>query len=275
MSPSSLGNCTLYSTSVLGKLLLILREGWPECAPDSLAPYWQKRMELTLEGDFIMWGVRVLMPTKLQQRVLDELHFGHPGMVRMKGLARSFVWWPGIDKTVEETTKCCEACQITKNAPPKAYVYPWECPTTPWERIHVDFAGPFLGKMLLVVMDAHSKWPEVCIMTSTTTAKSITVLREIFSRSGLPKELVSDNALSGTDMLINSDRELMFALSVRGKKRSYFALQTEFDSDPLAAANADTNESNTNLDTNNDIVASSSSNTNDTNLSGTHEQVTG
>ena len=44
-----------------------------------------------------------------------------------------------------------------------------------------------------MVMDAHSKWPEVCIMTSTTTAKTITVLRDIFARNGLPRQLISDN----------------------------------------------------------------------------------
>ena len=113
----------------------------------------------------------------------------------MKGLGRSHVWWPGFDKAVKRVAK---ACQLAKNAPEKAPLHPWAWLTwawltSPWERIHVDFAGPFLGKILLVVMDAHSKWPEVCIMTSTTTAKTIALLREISSRNGLPKQLVSDN----------------------------------------------------------------------------------
>ena len=64
---------------------------------------------------------------------------------------------------------------------------------TPWQQVHVDFAGPFAGKMFLIVLDAHSKWPEVHIMSSTTAAKTIAVLREIFARYGLPQQLVSDN----------------------------------------------------------------------------------
>ena len=178
---------------VLGKLLICLRQGWPHEVPDDLVPYWQKRTELTLEGDCILRGIRVVVPNKLRQQVLDELHLGHPGVVRMKGLGRSHVWWPGFDKAVERVAKACVACQLAKNAPAKAPLHPWAWPTSPWERIHVDFAGPFLGKMLLVVMDAHSKWPEVCIMTTTTTAKTIAVLREIFSRNGLLRQLVSDN----------------------------------------------------------------------------------
>ena len=179
--------------SVLGKLLICLRQGWPQEVPAALIPFWRRRTELTLEGDCIMWGIRVVVPQRLRQQVLDELHLGHPGVIRMKSLARSHVGWPDIDKAVESCAKSCVACQCIKNAPARAPLHPWAWPTSPWERIHVDFLGPFLGRMLLVVMDAHSKWPEVCIMTSTTTAKTITVLRDIFARNGLPRQLISDN----------------------------------------------------------------------------------
>ncbi len=47
--------------------------------------------------------------------------------------------------------------------------------------------------MLLVVMDAHSKWPEVVIMKSTSADKTIEKLGEIFSRFGPPVQFVSDN----------------------------------------------------------------------------------
>ena len=47
--------------------------------------------------------------------------------------------------------------------------------------------------MILVAADAHSKWPEAVIVSSTTSAKTITVLREMFAHNGLPKQLVSDN----------------------------------------------------------------------------------
>ena len=61
------------------------------------------------------------------------------------------------------------------------------------ERIHVDYAGPVQGKMLLVVYDAHSKWPEVYLMTSTTSSRTVAVLRDMFARFGIPQQLVSDN----------------------------------------------------------------------------------
>ena len=178
---------------ILKTLLSHLRRGWPSKVPESLVPFWRRREGLSIEGNCILFGCRVVVPFKLREKVLEELHESHPGMVRMKSLARSHVWWPGIDRAIVEKAKSCSSCQATKNAPPKAPLHPWSWATTPWERVHVDFAGPFLGKMFLVLTDAHSKWPEVEIMSSTTTAKTITVLRDLFARYGIPRQLVSDN----------------------------------------------------------------------------------
>ncbi|KAL5010737.1 hypothetical protein ScPMuIL_013042 [Solemya velum] len=111
----------------------------------------------------------------------------------MKSLARSHVWWPGIDKDIEALAKGCEGCQAVKHSPPAAPIHQWEWPSRPWERIHVDFAEPFLNSMFLVVVDAHSKWPEVVKMKKTTSARTIEVLRTIFARNGIPKQFVSDN----------------------------------------------------------------------------------
>lgn len=126
-------------------------------------------------------------------RVLDSLHEGHVGTVKMKSLARSYVWWPGIDKQIEDITKTCPGCQGIQNAPPQAPLHPWEWPSTPWQRVHIDFAGPFMNSMFLIAVDAHSKWPEVVTMKSTSSEKTISVLRTIFARNGLPEQIVSDN----------------------------------------------------------------------------------
>ena len=97
---------------------------------------------------------------------MDELHSIHPGVIRMKALATSHVWCPGIDKMIEQKAASCRACQATRNAPALTWT------TAPWERIHVGFAGPFMDRMFLVVTDTHSKWPEIVFMC-TTTAKWI------------------------------------------------------------------------------------------------------
>ena len=57
----------------------------------------------------------------------------------------------------------------------------------------MDFAGPFMGKMFLLVIDSNSKWLEVELMPSTTSEATIEKLREMFARYGNPEQLVSDN----------------------------------------------------------------------------------
>ena len=140
-----------------------------------------------------MWGIRVIEPSKHRGHILQELHRDHPGSSRMKSLARSFVWWPGMDKGLENLAKACSSCQRNKHAPVPAPLHPCTWPTKPWQRIHMDFAGPLMGTSFLVIVDAHSKWPEVFEMSSTSTSKTITVLRQLFAKYGLPEQVVSDN----------------------------------------------------------------------------------
>ncbi|XP_029141795.1 uncharacterized protein K02A2.6-like [Protobothrops mucrosquamatus] len=72
-------------------------------------------------------------------------------------------------------------------------VHRWEETHAPWSRVHIDYAGPFQGQFFLLLVDSHSKWLEVIPVSSTTTARTIQVLRGIFASHGLPDVLVSDN----------------------------------------------------------------------------------
>ena len=111
----------------------------------------------------------------------------------MKAVARSYMWWPGIDGDLENLAKSCTACQGVKSAPSAAPLHPWLWPDQPWQRIHVDYAGPFREKMFLLLINAHSKWPEIFEMASTTSESTIAMLRRVFAAYGLPEHLVSDN----------------------------------------------------------------------------------
>ena len=140
-----------------------------------------------------MWGGRVIIPTKLRQQLLEQLHEGHLGVVKMKTVARSYFWYPGSDSDIENLTKKCAGCSQAQNNPPLAPLHTWEWPSKPWQRIHVDFCGPVSGQMFLICVCAFSKWPEVVMMQSTTSERTIEALREIFSRNRLCIQLVSDN----------------------------------------------------------------------------------
>ena len=130
-----------------------------------------------------------MIPPPGRQSVLTELHAGHPGVSRMKSLARGLVWWPGMDQEIERVVQQCTHCQQSQPSPPLAPLQPWSWPTRPWSRLHVDYAGPMAGKMFLVVIDAHTKWIEFPMNTATAFT-TIQRLRQLFAQFGIPDSIV-------------------------------------------------------------------------------------
>ena len=79
--------------------------------------------------DFLLWGTRVIVPDKFHATVLDELHDTHPGIVRMKSLSRSYVWWPGLDPDIKRTVYNCSLCQTLEKKSPVAPFTPMGPPS--------------------------------------------------------------------------------------------------------------------------------------------------
>ena len=111
----------------------------------------------------------------------------------MKELARSYVWWQQTDQDIEKIARECTSCQLQQKQPITAPLHSWEWPARPWRRVHVDFAGPFLGSMFLLLVDAHSNWPKTIPMNSTTATKTVSCSRTIFAQYVLPEQFAFDN----------------------------------------------------------------------------------
>ncbi|XP_071201633.1 uncharacterized protein K02A2.6 [Salvelinus alpinus] len=178
---------------VLSKVLDLTLGGWPNFVnDDNLRPFIDKKDQLSTDQGCVLWGSRVVVPHKFQRRLLSDLHEGHPGITRMKALARSYLWCPGLDQDIQQHVGHCSPCEAVRNKPAAAPLHPWSWAATPWERIHVDYAE--IDKQhFLVVVDVHSKWMEVFPTQLTTAEKTINLLRHLFASFGLVKELVSDN----------------------------------------------------------------------------------
>ena len=97
--------------------------------------------------------------------------------------------------------KSCDNFQSVSAVSTMSTIHPWEWPGKSWIRIHIDYAGPFNGKMYLIVIDSYSKWIEIIPTTSATAEATVTILREIFLRWGLPLMIVSDNATCFTSYI--------------------------------------------------------------------------
>lgn len=156
--------------------------------------------EFSIQNGCIMRGIRVVIPKKLQKLVLEELHSAHFGITKMKGLARSYCWWKDIDTDIENLAKNCFYCNKIANNPTKVFYHPWEDPKGPFDRVHLDFAGPFNGVYYLLLIDAFTKWPEIHIMKQINSTNTIKILRNIFAQFGIPVTVVTDNGVQFTSL---------------------------------------------------------------------------
>lgn len=131
----------------------------------------------------------------MRPAVLQELHRTHIGVTKMKQLARRYVYWRSIDKDIEHLVRGCPDCAKVLNSPPKAPLHPWMEPEQNWQRIHIDYAGPYQNHHFLIMVDAKSRWAEILPCTAApTSASTIDIMQEVFARNGFPDIMVTDNA---------------------------------------------------------------------------------
>ncbi|KAL1460267.1 hypothetical protein WDU94_012188 [Cyamophila willieti] len=186
INPRLIAQETAKDTS-LKEILTALSEG------KSLETLGLNDCEFSIQDGCIMKGRRVMIPSIFQKDILRELHVGHMGIVKMKALARCFCYWKNIDVHIEEFVKSCRACCMKQNEPPKETLHKWELSSHPWQRIHVDFAGPEGGWYYFIVVDSYTKWVEVIPTKVTSSDWCIKQLRNLFCTFGIPTTLVSDN----------------------------------------------------------------------------------
>ena len=127
----------------LSKVRQAILSGWKsvDTSEPDVQPYYTRRDELSVLKGCILWGSRVVMPPQGRERITDELHSTHPGIVKMKSLARAYMWWPNMDKDLERKVNSCRECQTVRvmknNCQP---LHPWEYPDRAWSRLHIDYA---------------------------------------------------------------------------------------------------------------------------------------
>ena len=129
--------------------------------------------------------------------MLEQLHEGHLGTKKMKQLLKSYAFWPGFSKDVDEYVRRCTACTIHQARGDRPSLSPIaDLETQAYDKISIDLTGPsetLKGHTLLTIIDYYSRYPEAYILKNGTSAEIISCLTESFARFGIPKALVSDN----------------------------------------------------------------------------------
>ena len=120
-----------------------------------LAPFALMKTELSIHEGCLLWGCSSSGPTARQR---DDAERAAPGSSRdveneILGKDVRMVAW--LRQGHRKPVQSCTECQETQSVPPSAPLRSW--PTRRWSRLHVDYAVPFQGHVILVVIDAHSK----------------------------------------------------------------------------------------------------------------------
>lgn len=181
----------------------IRRNNWSNCSVTE-RPFKSNRQKLSVESGVLCASDLIVPPLSLRNKFISAVHDDiHPGVIATRNRLRLEAWWPGYCADVEQFVARCPKCAEIK--PPKEkFCHTWPEEKEAWTRVHMDHAYvPGIG-LLLILVDAFSGWPEVVRVANRSASTVKHVLRVIFSRNGVPKCLVSDNAREFHDELLCS-----------------------------------------------------------------------
>ena len=144
-----------------------------------------------------MKGERIVIPTSCRDLILADLHKSHEGANRSLSLARTCVYWPGMEADMMDYIKRCVTC-IDNAKMPVETLHPHEVPAGPWIKVGMDFFQDDSGQKFLIVADYFSKFPFIFPVASTHHHKTLTHLRDLFLTEGVPAVVMTDNGPPST-----------------------------------------------------------------------------
>ena len=157
--------------------------------------FYQIRHQLSLKDDILLKGNLIVIPTKLQDRILQLAHAQPQGISKTKSLLREKVWWPTINTDVESMIASCHTCQVT--APSSLNYQPLkmsEIPKSCWHTLAVDIQGPYpTGEHILLLIDYRSRYSVATLLKTITSTTVVSSLHKVFTMFGYPKRICTDN----------------------------------------------------------------------------------
>ena len=155
---------------------------------------------------------------------------GHLGITKTKDRILQRYYWPGIFKDIAQYCHTCEVCQrSTPRKPLRAEMIPLPLISQPFQRIAMDLVGPLPksrrgNRFILTIVDYATRYPEAIPLSSTEASRIAKELVTVFSRAGIPEEILSDQGANFMSMLL---QEMYQLLHIRRIRTSPYHPQTD------------------------------------------------
>ncbi|XP_071099126.1 uncharacterized protein [Haliotis cracherodii] len=195
--------------SSLDKVRKLVEEGKIRETRHSTSSYYIENDMLYRKHTFTKFDkgkqvVQAVVPVGLRTQVMKVSHEalmgGHLGIKKTLDRVMSQFYWPGIMGDVRRHVLSCDICQRTNPKGKVRRIPLGQMPLieVPFERIAVDLIGPLYpvtdkgNRYLLTVVDYATRYPEAVPLPRIETEYVAEALFEIFSRVGIPKEILTD-----------------------------------------------------------------------------------
>ena len=151
------------------------------------------RDELVVSGDFVFKAHRVVIPAGYREQIVQRLHSSHIGMNSCIHRARETCFFPGITVAIKKLISACPICARIQSEMQKDTLLSHEPPSKPWEKVAIDLFH-FRGQDYCILVDYLTNYFEIDRLQSKKVSDIIYVLKQHFSRMGVPSICFTDHS---------------------------------------------------------------------------------
>nr|KAG5692084.1 hypothetical protein BaRGS_029544 [Batillaria attramentaria] len=168
---------------------------------------------------------QVCVPEQLRPGLLKLSHdvpmAGHLGSKKTLNRLQPSFYWPAQASDVRRYVASCDACQRTvpRGRVGKVPLGRHPLIDEPFRRVGVDLVGPIIpaserkNRYILVAVDYATRYPEATPLPSIEAERVAEALWEMWTRLGVPREVLTDN---GTQFVSELMQEVNRLLCIRG-----------------------------------------------------------
>lgn len=208
----------------------------------SLSPCWRKSEEISsnyprylvsnniLVREWLRGGNsknvsnQIVLPESLREKIIsiahDSVWSAHLGIKKTQDRVLNHFYWPGCFADIRRYCQSCEICQrVVSQRNPKVPLVSMPLIGKPFHRVAIDIIGPLPrssrgNRFVLVAVDYASKYPDAVPLRSITSNKVAEALMEIFSRVGIPSEILHDQGSNFMSSVMESFNQMLQIKSI-------------------------------------------------------------